>query len=377
MKKIIFISDYSFSVPGGAQKSMEIIMNGLENEYDFYVIMPGKKYENNEKYKIIFLEEFDNLLINESISKSIKIMFKLYNIIRKIKPDIIHTHMVSSMSAIETLKVMKLINCKLIYTERGVANQYSKINQFILKLITKNFNKIVTTTSINKEIYIKNYRAKSNKVEIIPNTAGSYFEQYNKSKKELIKKSHGLTKKVIMLNGRLTYDKNWDLAKDILKFLSENYDFEYIIVIGSDKSQQDIDNCTRFFLEIEKILGKDNVKCFNDLRLKELSDLYYAADIFILTSRRESFGRTAVEAMARKVVVFGTDIDGLSEVIGFNNYRYTDLEDFKLKFMSHQKSNYEDESNKFYMRYQENYSEKRNLTLHRKLYSEVLISKKR
>jgi len=44
---------------------------------------------------------------------------------------------------------------------------------------------------------------------------------------------------------------------------------------------------------------------------EEMNELYYAADIFVLTSNRESFGRTAIEAMSRKCAVLGRNVGGL------------------------------------------------------------------
>ena len=58
----------------------------------------------------------------------------------------------------------------------------------------------------------------------------------------------------------------------------------------------------------------------------EVLDMYQAMDVFILTSKRESFGRTAIEAMAQGTVVFGTPVDGLPEVLGDKLYLYEDAD---------------------------------------------------
>ena len=78
MQKILFISDYSFKVPGGAQKSMEIIMNGLSDQYEFYVLMPGKKYEYDEKYKIYLVDI--SLKYNKKIKKHLHMNSKRYSL---------------------------------------------------------------------------------------------------------------------------------------------------------------------------------------------------------------------------------------------------------------------------------------------------------
>ncbi|WP_400243859.1 glycosyltransferase family 4 protein [Niallia sp. JL1B1071] len=375
-KRILFISDYSFNVPGGAQKSMEIIMQGLSSEFEFYVIMPGEKYEYKESYKIIFLEDFDNLLINENVIKSSKILFDLMKQINIIKPNVIHTHMVSSMSGVGLLKWLKLLkNIQLIYTERGVPSYYSKINQFVIKYAIQNFSKIITTTNINRKKYLEMYSAPKDKVTTIPNTAGPLFDIYDSEKETSIKKAYGYSKKVVMFNGRYTDDKNWSLAKEIIKYLTSKFDYSFVVVLGSDKSEEDIKKCKKLIGEIESIVGKRNIISFIDLSLLELSDLYYLSDIFILTSNRESFGRTAVEAMSRKSTVFGTDIDGLAEVINFNDYKYKNLQDFVDKFTKFQEKDIEVEKERFYKRYVDNFSGKINIDLHREIYENQIFKK--
>lgn len=374
MKKILFLSDFSFNIPGGAQKSMEIIMDGLSNEFEFYIIMPGEKFDYQGAYNIIFLKEFDNLLVNNNLVKTFKILMNLYKIIKELKPDVIHTHMVSTMSAVETLKMLGLLKgIKLIYTERGVATQYSKINQVILKRIARDFSKIITTTSINRSIYLNKYLASAEKVRVIPNTAGPLFEKYDHKKHKEMKAYYSVDKPVIMLNGRFAYDKNWEMAKEIIRYITTCYDYEFVIVLGSNKSEQHIAECEKFIKDLQIIAGENKVKGFIDLTLEELSDLYYIADFFILTSRRESFGRTAVEAMARNSIVFGTDIDGLAEVIEFKEYKYKHLDDFKAKFKDLHSKDVEKEKVRFYNRYVQYFSGKKNIDLHRDLYNTLLF----
>ena len=178
-----------------------------------------------------------------------------------------------------------------------------------------------------------------------------------------------------MFSARYTYDKNWELTKQIIEYISGKGNFEFIIVVGSDKSQEDIRKCEILIQEIEGITGKNNIRTFIDLSLNDVNELYYASDIFILTSRTESFGRTAVEAMARKNIVFGTDVDGLSEVIGFEEYRYNSFEDFKEKFSLIDKVDINKEKERFYKRYKENFSTKINIEMHKHLYNELLKEK--
>ena len=53
-----------------------------------------------------------------------------------------------------------------------------------------------------------------------------------------------------------------------------------------------------------------------------MEDFYYDLDIFVLTSEGESFGRTLIEAMARKCVVLGTNSGGVPDVIGNKEFLF-------------------------------------------------------
>lgn len=373
MRKILYISDYSFWVPGGAQKSMEIIMEGLYKEYDFYALMPGKKYNIHEdKYKTICIDSIDDFLVNISITQTLKVLTELRKVICELKPDIVHAHMVSGMSAIEVLKAMHLINCPVVYTERGVADQYSRITRLIIKMMVKNFDRIAVTTHYNQELYKELYNVENDKICVIPNTAGSQFEKFEPNKKKIAKKELGFSKQVIMFNARMTYNKNWEMSIEIIKWMARQYDYQYIVVIGSDQTRDDIEKCWKCLDEIKNIVGTNNLKSYVDISLDQLNELYYAADVFIMTSRSESFGRTAVEAMSRAAVVFGTNIDGLSEVIGNDNYKFNDVNEFQYKFQGYLNRDAETESKWFLNRFRTQYSLERNISAYRNLYESVL-----
>jgi len=112
-------------------------------------------------------------------------------------------------------------------------------------------------------------------------------------------------KLTLMFAGRMIEAKNWPLAKEIVSKLSKE-DVHIIIAISYFNQEQECK--TKDFLESIRRLGvsytfKENIP------QEEMNELYYAADIFVLTSNRESFGRTAIEAMSRKCAVLGVMLE--------------------------------------------------------------------
>ena len=74
--------------------------------------------------------------------------------------------------------------------------------------------------------------------------------------------------------------------------------------------------------------------------------------------------------MSRKNAVFGTNVDGLKEVIGFSDNIYEQKKEVldKIKKIIYNKELLESEKEKFYLRFKENFGLEKNLQLHDELY---------
>lgn len=371
---ILFLSDVSLDIVGGAQESMKVIMHGLKNKYNFKIVTP----KNNEKhdFNIIELSEYKDLTLRgKKITDIIKIIKKLDIIIKTNNINIIHVQMPSTMLLIGIMKAFNLINSniKIIYTDRGVLNKYKKKTYYGIKVFSTFFLKIILTTNANKKLYEDILNINKNKLDVIYNTAGEIFEEYDDKKRiaNREKLKFSVNDKVVMFAGRFSKDKNWTLALDIVKELPSNT--KVIIALGSNKTPDNILRCKEFIETLEDYVGKENIRSYIDISLTEINNLYYASDIFILTSSTESFGRTAIEAMSRKNVVYGTNIDGLKEVIWFKENLYTTKEEIilKIKEIINDEQKLNEEKCKFYDRFNNIFSLENNLKAYNYLYESL------
>lgn len=371
---ILFLSDVSLDIVGGAQESMKVIMHGLKNKYNFKIVTP----KNNEKhdFNIIELSEYKDLTLRgKKITDIIKIIKKLDIIIKTNNINIIHVQMPSTMLLIGIMKAFNLINSniKIIYTDRGVLNKYKKKTYYGIKVFSAFFLKIILTTNANKKLYEDILNINKNKLDVIYNTAGEIFEEYDDKKRiaNREKLKFSVNDKVVMFAGRFSKDKNWTLALDIVKELPSNT--KVIIALGSNKTPDNILRCKEFIETLEDYAGKENIRSYIDISLTEINNLYYASDIFILTSSTESFGRTAIEAMSRKNVVYGTNIDGLKEVIWFKENLYTTKEEIilKIKEIINDEQKLNEEKCKFYDRFNNIFSLENNLKAYNYLYESL------
>jgi len=374
LKKILYLSDVSLDNVGGAQESMKIIMEGLKKDFEFYMITPNSTMKFNNQ--IIFKEYEDFVIKGRNKWKILKLLFKIKLQINKIKPDIIHVQMPSTMLLIGLLKTLNLIpkSIKIYYTDRGVLDKYGKMTRLLIGKFTTKFDYTITTTNYNRSLYLKNnFIDREEKVIVIPNTAGSLFNEYSDDNRKKMRESYSIKEDelVIGFSGRLSDDKNWPLAIKIIEELNRNKTFKVVVAVGTNKTIKHIEEAEAFIKEITNIIGEKRVISFVDLPIEKMPNFYYLNDIFILTSKVESFGRTAVEAMSRKNIVFGTKVDGLEEVIFFEENKYSTTKEFIWKIKRISEDNLKKEKEKFLRHYKQNYSLSKCLNKYREIYEEI------
>lgn len=377
--KIIYSIDVN-PINGGAPISTVILANVLSVENDVSIIMPKNKSKNSIKEKIhkIEMHDFNEYFpfILQNPLKAIKLVKSLSAIITENKADIIHAHMPRSGRAIGCLRILNKLDSdtKLIYTDREHVADLRKIYRPLYNFFIANKYDAIICISEKSAVYWRK-RAKRALVTVIPNTAGLQYENYdvNMHKKERYRLNINVKQLTIMFAGRMVSEKNWKLAVEIIRKLS-NSDIHIIIAISFNHDYQvkEYNNMKKELTNFE-----NNITWFENLPQSEINKLYYAADIFILTSNYEAFGRTAIEAMSRKCIVLGRNVGGLPEVIlKKENILNNSPEEFVDRILEYKKNEQKLESDKiyFYDRFINNYTvekyEERHLSLYRTLLKE-------
>ncbi|MEM4067946.1 MAG: glycosyltransferase, partial [Candidatus Micrarchaeaceae archaeon] len=129
------------------------------------------------------------------------------------------------------------------------------------------------------------------------------------TKESKIKKYHKNKRFTVLFVGRLDIrQKGLDFLKDIIeKVLSKHKDIEFHIIGSGKDGLYIIRSLTNKF--------KNNVKYFGFVNEDKLKNEYKNADIFILTSRIESFSLVTLEAQSYGLPVISFDIPGPREII--------------------------------------------------------------
>lgn len=318
--KILYIIDTDID-NGGAPISTMIVAKAMSDlGHEVSVLMPGTERKPNIKGVSFFqLSKFQNYFpfLFTNPLKSLKLVKEIKKMISLIKPDIIHAQMPRGARAIGLLKKHHRISVPIVYTDRefvlGLKTIYKKLYKL---LVAKPFDRIICLSKIATEYWDKCYNGKTS---VIPNSAGQLFDEYDFTirRKVLDEFSWPTNRTNILFVGRMVEEKRWNIIKEIVMHFPnsrrDSVHFVFAISYCNDEMKRQAE-------QLQTDLSSAGAISFFFNANQELMDkLYYSADIHIITSRIESFGRTAIEAMSRKTVVLCTNAGALPETVGFQN----------------------------------------------------------
>lgn len=270
----------------------------LRHEYIFIAIGYGGNAEN-----ILKERGFKVYILNQNFSiKHLLNIWTIYKLIKKIKPDIVHT--AAAEANFHGLVAGKLAGVKTIIAEEiGIPN-HSSVAKKIFRLIYKLSNKVIGVSQS-----VKNFLVHSNE---IPEQKGKVIYNPVSIPKEFPKKkSHQFE---IVFVGRLEQVKNVTiLIKALSKIEIPNI---HLTIVGDGREKENLE-------QLCDELNQKNRITFTGF-YAEPSEYLCSADLFVLPSFSEGFGIAAVEAMMMKVPVLCSNVGGIPEFIndGVNGWLF-------------------------------------------------------
>ena len=295
-----------FEAGGVVNASYQIAKKQAENGHDVTVITT-----DNCKNRIpITTQEIDGIKVHyfKNISNSFKNTFtidtplKLNAYLKKhIKEfDIVHIHEHRHTLAILTHSYCKKNNISYIIQAHGSVLpffQKEKLKEIFDKLwgfnILHDASKVFALTEVEKEQYLK-MKVKSENIEIVP--LGVDLKEYsNLPEKGKFRYKFNISNEDILLIfvGRINKIKGLDLLVKSFKKLSENNPKLKLAIVGSDNG---------YLSTLKDLINDLNLNetviltgpLFNSDKLEGLVD----CDIFVMSSKYESFTTSGLEAMA-------------------------------------------------------------------------------
>ena len=277
--------------------SMELLIDGFDvtviSMYDYKSIITERLEKN--KIPVIYM--------NKKKGIDLKIIFKMYKLIKEKKPDIVHTHLYTMPYAI-TAAFFARVPIR-IHTIHSIATkEVGKFKRIINYFFYSFCNVIPVSISPNvKESIIAEYDLSQEQVPMIYNGTNL--------KKCILKKDYDLGNNIKIIHiGSFKEAKNHVELIESFKIIHDNEPNTVLKLIGSGS----LENLVRD--TVDKLGLRD---CVEFLGLK--SNVYpylNEADIFLLPSLWEGMPISIIEAMGTGLPIVASNVGGIPDMIENN-----------------------------------------------------------
>ena len=309
---------------GGVENNIFHTIDQLQDEYDFILSsgadMQENPFEGNEKVRVIVCPHLINKI---HPVHDLKALFFYYKLIKREKIDIIHTH--ETKASFITKFAAWLAGCPyIIYGLHGVTfnDPMSKLKRsfyIFLEKITIGVSDLIVAVSHDViHHYHINHIGRSIPYTVV--RSGIDLKKFFASSKvnqadalQLRQRLNiGPDTKVICNVGRFSFSKAQRYSLECFARLKEDFPDSKLIFIGEGEL---LNECKLLAqkLGIEKDVLFEGYKSNVPLYLS-------VSDIFLFTSLREGLPRVIVEAALMKVPVAAFEVEGIREVIEYNQW---------------------------------------------------------
>lgn len=261
--------------------------------YNYHSSITERLEKNN--IKVIYLNK--HLGIDFSIAR------KLYKILKKERPDVVHTHL-AILKYVVPAAILAGVKTR-IHTIHNEAQKESRgLDKKFNKLAFKYFNVIPVALSPKIQATIeREYQLNKDKIPIICN--GINTQSYKP------KLNYSVDGKFKILNiARFSEQKNHIGLLEAFRIFHSKYSNSILSIIGEGEKRG----------EIEEFIRKNKLAdCVQLLGLKsEVANYLYETDIFVLASLYEGIPMTILEAMAAGVPIVSTEVGGVPDILTDN-----------------------------------------------------------
>lgn len=179
---------------------------------------------------------------------------------------------------------------------------------------------VLATTPVQIDLLMRDYEVPRDKLRMVPpGYDDNRFYPVGEASRSALRQRFGFHGKTVLSLGRLARNKGYDLLISAFhEVLQREPDAHLHLAVGGELMSENEKNILRECQDLASSLGiSDKIHFSGYVSDDDLPDLYRAADVFVLSSRYEPFGMTAVEAMACGAPVVATTHGGLYRILRF------------------------------------------------------------
>jgi len=319
---------------GGPTKHVTWLSKGFESLGCEHILIVGRTSSDEDNMEKFFTQNgAGKIYYIDSMRKKINLIsdvisiYEIYKLIKKIKPDVIHTHLSKAgllgRIAAYLSKIENGASAVSIHTYHGntFSGYFGFVKSYFFIVIDRMLAKYCTDTIVAISKQQLSELSNKYKVGCIEQyrliNLGIDFAFSKKIDKVATKKKYNLDidEKIFGIVGRLAEIKNHRLFIESAKlFLSKYPDAKvsFLIVGGGEKYYQDF---------LEALVGGEHRIRFMGY-LDNPVDIYSMFDYLVLTSINEGTPVSILEAFCAEIPVIATNVGGVLDLIGNNERGY-------------------------------------------------------
>lgn len=182
---------------------------------------------------------------------------------------------------------------------------------------------VLATTPPQLDLIVQEYEVPAAKVRMVPPGYDDHrFFPVSEASRAPIRERLGFKGKVILALGRLARNKGYDLLIEAFSIVAarEPAAVLHLAVGGKDMNPNELTLLEELKAAAQRTGFGERIHFGSFVADDDLADYYRAADLFVLCSRYEPFGMTAIEAMASGTPTVVTVHGGLYRALSFGRH---------------------------------------------------------
>ena len=290
---------------GGAESQVVTLASTLNN--DHYKIHVCCLRHEGIQANTLRAREIPVVALNMRVRYWPIAVYKLYRLIKQLKPQILHTHM--NEAGIWGGMAGKLAGVPVIIaTEHSIAFT-RKHHVFIEMLINYFADKRTAVSEEIRQCYIENKLGSPQKIITIPNAVE--IERFDRpDSRNQLRTQIGVNASSPLVGtvARLVRPKRLDYLLEAARIVRDAAPQTRFLIIGDGPLRQELES------QAERLgLTTDDVKFLGSRQ--DIPDLLSALDVFVLSSELEGLPVALLEAMAASKAIVATRVGAIPQVI--------------------------------------------------------------
>lgn len=182
---------------------------------------------------------------------------------------------------------------------------------------------VIATTPPQMDMLIEDYGVPAARVHMIPpGYDDNRFYPVGAASRRVLRERFGFAGPTVLALGRLATNKGYDLLADAFSVMVQRVPEArlHIAAGGENMDEHEAKILSDIRQQVSSLGLEGRVDFGSYVPDEDLPDIYRAADLFVLSSRYEPFGMTAIEAMASGTPTVVTVHGGLYRAISFGRH---------------------------------------------------------